>query len=674
VGPATLTQTARMKDRTAERLADLPVIMTESEDDDETALNELGQLLAGDEDTTDASPKSLRQPVAASEAPPSLRLVANLPEGQQSVVIHRGESVIVGRSLPSHVVISDPGLSRQHARFTWPDTHGLWIEDMESSNGTVVNGRAVARCQLRPGDQVQLGGTVVTIGGGEGGPPSVRLASYDQLYLAIEHEIARARSFNRPFALMAVSSRGSSVLQWMGEVRSLLRSVDVAASNGPTTALVLLPECRASDARVVAQRIIAADRGWGLGCAIALFPDSGTSTEALIETANDLLALLTEQRRIVSTAERQREPDGDLIVASTAMKRLLETLRRIAKADIPVLLVGETGTGKELIAREIHRISPRAEGPLRSVNCAAIPQSLIESTLFGHEKGAFTGATATAEGLFEQASSGTLLLDEVGELSLPTQAALLRVLETRTINRVGGKKEISVDVRLVAATHRDLDAMAERGEFRSDLLYRLNTVTLDLPPLRARTEEIEPLARHFLERCSRAHHVPLKDLAPDALAVLLRYRWPGNVRELRNVIDRALVICEGDRITVHDLPERLRIERRSQPPRLSPPPPRPSSHSTRPSSRPPVAPTVGTSSDADFKSRVREYEIALMVDAVRRCGGNKTRAARALRMPLRTFTHKWQAYNLDGRFENPFGEESPTAAAGARSESDKGRE
>lgn len=631
--------------------------MTDDEENgDETELNQVAALLNQDEDADSAQSSRWRK----TAEPPTVRLLVHVPEGPHSVVMRRGDALIVGRSAPSEVIIPDPAVSRQHARFTWPDTFGLWIEDLETSNGTIVNGRPVARCQLRTGDQIQLGRTLVTIEGKKGRSRGFQLASYDQLHLAIEHEIARARSFNRPFALLAITSRGRSVETWVSVIRRLLRSVDIAALNGPNTALVLLPECRPTNAREVADRIIAADRGWGLGCGVTLFPDAGISTEALIEAANDLLGLLDEHRRIVSTAEREPEPGGDLIVASAQTKRLHETVARIAVADLPVLLIGETGTGKELIAREIHRISPRSKGPLRSVNCAAIPQSLIESTLFGHEKGAFTGATGTAEGLFEQASSGTLLLDEVGELSLPTQAALLRVLETRTINRVGGKKEIRVDVRLVAATHRDLDAMCERGEFRSDLLYRLNTVTLELPPLRARIEEIEPLALHFLERSCLTHHVPLKNLAPEALQVLQRYRWPGNVRELRNVIDRALVISEGDQITSQDLPERLRSDRGQS---KTNPAPRSGPPSSRPSVRAPISVRgADLAADGDFKAKVRAYEIALMVDAVRRCGGNKTRAARVLRMPLRTFTHKWQAYELEEKIE-AFGEEPRTASA-----------
>lgn len=566
----------------------------------------------------------------SSRPPGSLSLLVQFADTTQKVTLREKQKLVVGRAAPADVVIVDPALSRQHARFIW-DSEGIWVEDLDSSNGTAVNGRRVTRCHIRVGDRIQLGGTNVVIGDGARKKSAIPLANYEQLRQAIDQEVVRARAFGRVFTVVAIVSHRSPAAEWLGAVRENLRSVDVAASNGPSSAVVLFPECRLEHARVVAERIIAADRGWSLGCAIAVYPEAGASTDALLEAVNDLLPSLSPSRRVVSAGEGTSGQTFDVVITSPAMKRLYETVGRVAGADIPVLIIGETGTGKELIAREVHRRSSRAEGPLRSVNCAAIPQTLIESTLFGHEKGAFTGATATSPGVFEQADGGTLFLDEVGELSLATQAALLRVLETRQITRVGGRKDIAVNVRLLAATHKNLDAMAENGAFRSDLFYRLNAVTLEVPPLRERLEEIEPLIEHFIELGSRNHQVEKKPIEPLALQVLKEYRWPGNVRELRNIVERALVVASGDRITIADLPNRLHPNDDAPPPTI----------------RRTFAPTPGTS---DFKTQVRQFETELMLDALRQTGGNKTQAARSLRMPLRTFMHKYQTYDLDRVF------------------------
>lgn len=253
-------------------------------------------------------------------------------------------------------------------------------------------------------------------------------------------------------------------------------------------------------------------------------------------------------RRIIGTSEK--------------LQAVFETVRKVAKSDSTVLLCGESGTGKELFAREIHSASRRAEGPFVSINCGALPENLLESELFGHVKGSFTGAIRDKEGLFAVASGGTFLLDEVGETSLAIQVKLLRVLQEREIIPVGGEKPAKVDVRLIAATNADLEREVERGTFRPDLFYRLNVIPILLPSLRERREDIPMLVDHFLKescRCAERTVMPIDD---DALAVLGRYDWPGNVRELENVIERAVILEEGDRIRLESLPERVVTGRR----------------------------------------------------------------------------------------------------------------
>jgi two-component system response regulator HydG len=249
---------------------------------------------------------------------------------------------------------------------------------------------------------------------------------------------------------------------------------------------------------------------------------------------------------------------GGIIGSSTPMRRLFRQLDRVAPSDVTVLIAGESGTGKELVARAIHENSGRATGSFVPINCAAIPETLQESELFGHEKGSFTGATSRRIGRFEQAHGGTLFLDEVGELSAGLQAKLLRVLQERMFYRLGGSEQIQVDVRIVTATHRDLQDRCRSGAFREDLFYRLAVFELELPPLRERPEDIPLLVQVFLERFAGRHGRPEVGIGAAAMTALKTYHWPGNVRELQNAVERALVATLGDEVIPEDLPRRVR--------------------------------------------------------------------------------------------------------------------
>jgi DNA-binding NtrC family response regulator len=244
----------------------------------------------------------------------------------------------------------------------------------------------------------------------------------------------------------------------------------------------------------------------------------------------------------------------DMIGGSPAMRKVFEIIEQVAHSEVDVLVVGETGTGKELVARSIHRRSRRAKGPFVPVDCGAIPENLLESEFYGHEKGSFTGAESRRIGLLEFADRGTFFLDELGELPMLLQAKLLRTLQERKIRRVGGREEIDVDVRVVAATARNLDEMIRLGQFRQDLYYRINVVRIDLPPLRERGDDIGLLAEYMAHRHGREMGRQIKSITPEAYQVLSQYRWPGNVRELQNVIRRAIALAKGPLITLDDLP------------------------------------------------------------------------------------------------------------------------
>jgi DNA-binding NtrC family response regulator len=264
-----------------------------------------------------------------------------------------------------------------------------------------------------------------------------------------------------------------------------------------------------------------------------------------------------ELNRRVRQLQSRLEPHYEILGDSPAVRLLLEEVRKVAPTNGRVLITGESGTGKELVARAIHRASKRAEGPFVKVNCAAIPAELIESELFGYERGAFTGATSRKKGQFELANGGTLFLDEIGDMSQSAQAKVLRVLQTGELSHVGGERTIEVDVRVLAATNKDLKAAVEAGAFREDLYFRLNVIPIHCPPLRERLDDIPVLAGHFVQQFCRENGFKTKELSPEVVQALKRYDWPGNVRELKNVTER-MVIMGGDRLDEQDVPETVR--------------------------------------------------------------------------------------------------------------------
>jgi len=282
--------------------------------------------------------------------------------------------------------------------------------------------------------------------------------------------------------------------------------------------------------------------------------------EKAVQIARERKGASAARARVEALEEdlsREHDPHG-LVGRSEPMRRVLDQVRKVAATGATVLVLGESGTGKELVARAVHDASPRRDQPFVSISCAAIPETLLESELFGHEKGAFTGAIRRKLGRFELANGGTLFLDEVGEIPAPVQVKLLRVLQERQFERVGGEETVEVDVRVVSATNRDLAQMVRDGRFREDLFYRLNVVPITLPPLRDRPGDVEAIAAHFVARQAPRMGRAVKGISPDALELLRRHRWPGNVRELENVIEQALVFAEGELVSPDDLPEGIR--------------------------------------------------------------------------------------------------------------------
>ena len=314
---------------------------------------------------------------------------------------------------------------------------------------------------------------------------------------------------------------------------------------------------------------------------------------------------------------------GEIVVASRAMERALEIVRKVAPHDSSVLVTGASGTGKELVARILHRESPRADRAFIAVNCGGIPEQLLESEFFGFVKGAFTGADRDKQGLFEAADGGTLFLDEIGELPATLQVKLLRALQEGEVRRLGATETRRVNVRIISATNLDLEAAVENGDFRKDLYYRLAVVPIHLPPLRHRTEEIPRLVEHLLGRQRARMHSDVEGVEPEAMEVLLAYSWPGNIRELENVLERALVLTEGPKISVEDLPEVVR----------------------RPAPEGPGIAIDGA--DLSVKRQGARLEKHLIQLALDRTGGNKTQAAELLDLSPRALRYKVQEYGID---------------------------
>jgi two-component system response regulator PilR (NtrC family) len=370
-------------------------------------------------------------------------------------------------------------------------------------------------------------------------------------------------------------------------------------------------------------------------------PFATSELRALVQKALEKRSLLTENDRL--KAQLLRERGHELVGSSEGMRRVLEVVQRIARARTTVLITGESGTGKERVARAIHEASDRNGKPFLVVNCGAIPDTLIDAELFGHEKGSFTGAVSQRLGLFREADGGTLVLDEIAELPLALQVKLLRVLQERKVRGVGSANEVPVDVRVLAATNRNVEDDVREGRFRQDLYYRLNVIRVEVPALRDRREDIRPLAEYFLLRCAAEQGKDIRVLSPDVLRALARYRFPGNVRELENVIERAVALATGPTIGLGDLPREL------------------SGATSQPTPSLVALPDEGCNLD----EVIGEIERRLVLQALERSGGVRTHAAKLLGVTLRSLRYRLQKHALGDGDDNSADAEPPPSRPGS---------
>jgi two-component system, NtrC family, response regulator AtoC len=524
--------------------------------------------------------------------------------------------VTLGRSPKCDVPIDERSISRRHAVIRIDDA--ITIEDLDSANGTRVGGTLIAAntpTEVKQGELVELGDTSILIQRRPRTATPRRLWSHGYFEGRLEDECRRANERGE-FAVVFLHCDPRPPLDAIqATLAEELRPIDVAGESGEYEVLLVetAPGVAAERAAALIERLESV--GIVARAGVASFPRDG-------RTPDELLAHASTRARpgAVVTA-------NGFVVEDRAMVQLRKVIERVAGGMLSVLLLGETGVGKEILAEEVHRRSPRRRKPFLRLNCAAVTETLLESELFGHEKGSFTGATSAKPGLLETATGGTVFLDEIGEIAPAIQAKLLRVLEERVVMRVGALKGVPIDVRFVAATNCDLEHDVARGRFRRDLYYRLAGITLVIPPLRERVSEIAPLAQSFVSAVATGDG-PRPRLERDTLDVLESYSWPGNIRELRNVIERAVLLCTNGVIR----PEHLPIDKMRATYAAGPPPVRPDGDALEPEALDALYP-----GDAERDRIISTLEL---------CRGNQTKAARILGMSRRTLIYRLERYGL----------------------------
>ncbi len=558
--------------------------------------------------------------------------------------------LIIGRSMDADLSIDVTSISRRHALLHIGAT--IQIEDLGSANGTFVNEQRLARgsaATLVPGTMFELGSIMCILQDSYSAARPRRIWTHGYFEARLEEECARAERCNDTFSVLRIQAEDKQAKgEAMAELLlAVLRPSDILATYGPNDYEVLVVGATVKESSDILERVQERLRAKGANArtGIASYPRDGRVPEALMAKAC---------ARVTAT-DRTTQESARIVVEADVMKSLHKLVSRVAASNINVLILGETGVGKEIFAERIHTLSPRVESPLLRLNCAALSTTMLESELFGHERGAFTGAVAAKPGLLETASGGTVFLDEIGDMPLDLQAKLLRVLETRCVRRVGGLKSRNIDIRIVAATHRDLEGAVRSGAFRQDLFFRLNGISIVVPPLRDRTEEIAALAKSFVAiACHRQGRAPM-DIEPQAARALLRYEWPGNIRELRNIMERAVLLSNGDKIALEHFPEdKLASTFKMSKVTVAPvaPPLEPSAPAPRPTTS--VWSNPGRSRKRastevqaiDLKGGVDEREREIIKDALARSRGNQTQAAKLLGISRRTLISRIEKYGL----------------------------
>jgi two-component system, NtrC family, response regulator AtoC len=615
-----------------------------------------GRWVANTADAASATPGARHDERAAE----SLLCIA----GDRSFTVRFPDSgdLVIGRAPDAGLVVDDPLVSRAHAQLmAVPD--GLRLVDLGSRHGTLVNGERITEPRLVvSGDVIAIGSTLLVVRRPVRRSRAGTVLEPAVLVRRLTEELSRAAQYERELAVAVVRSVDrADPAALLAAVASHLRVIDTAACVGIHHVAVLLPEVDVDEAAQIARELTTLPLGpVAVGVAVAPFDGIDPDTVLAAARAASDHASAGEVLRPAAAAETLVAGNHRILVADPGMARLYELARRLARSTIPILVQGETGAGKELAAAAIHAFSARADKAFVSVNCAAIPETLAESELFGHARGAFSGAMASKPGHLEVASGGTVFLDEIGELSLTIQAKLLRVLESGELVRLGETQPRSTDLRIVAATNRDLEREVEAGRFRRDLFFRLGSARLELLPLRDRPRDLALLAaRMLVDTCARLRRGPL-ELSIGAALALFRHDWPGNVRELRHVIEYAAAAApdSASELEIWHLPHALAATARHARDASPMVAPEAAEHGAAAASPAPVSPPVeattaglsaATAAPETFRpiaDEVRELERARMIAALRASDGVQNRAAELIEMPLRTFVTKLKRYGI----------------------------
>ena len=587
-----------------------------------------GNDLWGKEETTTSRRR------AGGEPRVSVRVVVE-DQVTRHELPHGGE-VCLGRGADAHITVPLLDVSRRHAMLRIED-HTMEVCDLGSANGTDLKGRPLSGSwsTMQSGDWLRLGdATVVLIEGKMRSAPE-RSVGRDDFAEALRAQLDQHRRTGRSCCVMTL--RCVTTRNWIDVVEAMLTPRDHLGVLGDALVSVILPGRDAIHVRSLADAIRdhLAQIGANPNSSVKICPDDGVHVDALVPK------LRKEQQTQAATAR----PPGP-VVESPAMVELYQLMGDVAPSMTSVLLLGETGVGKEVLARLLHKSSPRKHKSFLAINCAALSENLLESELFGYERGAFTGAVAAKAGLLETAEGGTVFLDELGEMPLSTQAKLLRVLEERKVWRLGSLKPLVIDVRIVAATNRDLQKRIEAGLFRADLFYRINGLSLTIPPLRNRREEIGPLTKTFSARASEGLGRPSPSWSVSATEALQRYAWPGNIRELRNAVERAVLLAREGTVELRHLPDEVRdalTASAEEFPVAEEPLTRPTLDAIVP---PPVTERPPDGGPDDLMSEMERIEKTRILDALEECHGNQTRAAKLLGITRRMLISRIERYGI----------------------------
>jgi two-component system, NtrC family, response regulator AtoC len=570
-----------------------------------------------------------KTPEDLASIPPTRRVYMLVFESGSSWVFELPTSgeIVIGRGDAAELRLRDNAVSRRHATMRIDDD-AITLTDLGSHNGTYINGERLQGARaLHSGDSLAICSTTLVLYTSAPLTSHTRWLEYPALRERFDEELERSLRYQRPVAVLCGLLASAADHDAASRALSSLRGLDHAAWIDPRQLVILAPETGRDEAEAMAKRISEMLRPVDVRIGYAICPMDGHDAESLIISARAAVTGATTGTiaGAATSLRTYRIGSRNVIVADPAMARLYALVERLARVDLPVLITGETGSGKELAATMLHERSPRRDKPLVALNCAAIQESLVESELFGHERGAFSGAVGAKQGLLEAAHGGTVFLDEIGELPLAIQAKLLRVLETKRLTRVGDVREREIDVRLVAATNRNLQDEVDAGRFRQDLLFRLNAATLQIAPLRERERELGLLAELFLsEACRAANHPPIA-IDPDVHTLLASYRWPGNVRELKNVMEYFAATITSGKLLASHVAERLGA---------------PAAVAER------VPASAAPRMFVPIADEIRALEIQRMTQALEAASGNQTRAAELIGMPIRTFFTKMRQYNL----------------------------